>query len=243
MELDWWMQNLDLNNGRCILSTAPQMVIQSDASKSGWGVVCQGQSAGGPWSQEERREHINLLELKAVHMAVLIFADRLKPESIHLQMDNQAALAYIRKMGGGGAGKGGGGTLNQKMNQVCKELWELVIGNGITITVECLLGKLSTLADEVSRKKDSSERKLNPRIFQKLCYVRGRPEIDLFATRVTTQLQAYFSWRTDHLSQRTDAFQQSWKNLKTYAFPPFSLVGRVLKKNPERACKPSFFLH
>ena len=28
------------------------------------GAVCQGQSAGGPWSQEERREHINLLELK-----------------------------------------------------------------------------------------------------------------------------------------------------------------------------------
>ena len=28
------------------------------------GAVCQGKSAGGPWSQEERREHINLLELK-----------------------------------------------------------------------------------------------------------------------------------------------------------------------------------
>ena len=80
MELDWWVQNLDLNNEKCILSTVPQMVIQSDAAKLGWGPVCQGQSTGGPWSNEERREHINLLELKAAYMAVLIFAERLKPE-------------------------------------------------------------------------------------------------------------------------------------------------------------------
>ena len=120
MELDWWVQNLDLNNGRCILCTVPKIVIESDASKSGWVAVCQGQSAGGPWSQEERREHINLLELKAAHMVVLIFTQRLKPDSTHLQMDNQAALAYIRKMWG---------TVNQKMNQVSKELWEFLIGH------------------------------------------------------------------------------------------------------------------
>ena len=99
----------NLNNGRCILSTVPKIVIECDASKSGWGAVCQGQSAGGPWSQEGRREHINFLELKAAHMTVLVFAERLKPESIHLQMDNQAALAYIRKMGGRGRNWRGGG--------------------------------------------------------------------------------------------------------------------------------------
>ena len=87
--------------------------------------------------------------------------------------------------------------------------------------VEYLPGKLNTLADKGSQKKDSSKWKLNPKIFQKLCCVGGRPEMDLYATRVTTQLHAYFSWRTDHLSQGTDKFQQSWKNLKAYAFPPF----------------------
>ena len=33
--------------------------------------------------QKKRRKHINLFELKAAHMAVMIFAERLKPESIH----------------------------------------------------------------------------------------------------------------------------------------------------------------
>ena len=64
--------------------------------ESGWGAVCQGQSAGGPWPQEERREHINLLELKAAHMAVLIFAELLKPKSIYLQMDNQV-ISVLKK--------------------------------------------------------------------------------------------------------------------------------------------------
>ena len=133
-------------------------------------------------------------------------------------MDNQPALAYSTKMGG---------TVNQKMNQVSKELWKFLRGNGIRIILEHLLGKPNTLVDKESRKKTSSKWKLNPSIFQKLRYVRGPAEIDLFATRVTTQLQAYI---IHHLSQGTNAFQQSWKNLKAYAFPPFSLVGRVLKK-------------
>ena len=64
--------------------------------ESGWGAVCQGQSAGGPWPQEERREHINLLELKAAHMAVLIFAELLKPKSVYLQMDNQV-ISVLKK--------------------------------------------------------------------------------------------------------------------------------------------------
>ena len=99
--------------------------------------------------------------------------------------------------------------MNQIINQVSKELWKLLIRNGITITVEYLPGKLKILADKECQRKDSSEWKLNPRVFQKLCYVRRRPEIDLFDTRVKTQLQAYFSWKTDHLSQEIDVFQQS----------------------------------
>ena len=98
-------------------------------------------------------------------------------------------------------------------------------------------------AHQPSRIESSSygciEWKLNPSIFQKLRYVRGRAETDLFATRVTTQLQAYISWRTDHLSQGTNAFQQSWKNLKTYAISPLFPNESSSEKSPERASKPS----
>ena len=182
LEMLWWIENLESNNGRNLLVDPPQVVIQTDASKSGWGAVCQGQPAGGLWSEKERLEHINLLELKAVYLAIMMFAGKLKPLSIHLQMDNQAALNYIVKMGG---------TVSREMNAVSKSLWNYLLQNGITITVEYLPGKLNVWADKESRRKDRSEWKLNPNIFQRLCWKRGRPEIDLFASRVTTQLEGF----------------------------------------------------
>ena len=78
--------------------------------------------------------------------------------------------------------------MNQQMSQISKELWQFLIENAITIIVECLPAKLNSLVE-----KDSSEQKLNLRIFQKLFYVKGCTERDLLATRVTIQFQACFS--------------------------------------------------
>ena len=39
-------------------------------------------------------------------------------------MDNQTALTYMRKMRG---------KVNQEMNQMSKELWEFLIGNGMLL--------------------------------------------------------------------------------------------------------------
>ena len=40
MDLDWRVQNQNLNSGRYILPTTAEIVIQSDATKLGWGAVC-----------------------------------------------------------------------------------------------------------------------------------------------------------------------------------------------------------
>ena len=37
----------------------------------GVGATCKGIRTGGPWPQEERKAHINLLELKVVHLAIM----------------------------------------------------------------------------------------------------------------------------------------------------------------------------
>ena len=72
-------------------------------------------------------------------MAVLIFVERLKPESI---AGGQSGCISVHKK------NREKGTVNQKMNQMSKELWEFLKGNGITITVEYLPGKLNTPADK-----------------------------------------------------------------------------------------------
>ena len=40
-EIEWWIHNLQLNNGRSLVWKPPQLVIKSDASKEGWGAFCQ----------------------------------------------------------------------------------------------------------------------------------------------------------------------------------------------------------
>ena len=83
-ELLWWMTNLKHSNGKMFIQeTLDQVLIQTDASKTGWGAVCQGVRTGGKWSKEEQDVHINVLELIAVKLALLYFLESAQPKSIH----------------------------------------------------------------------------------------------------------------------------------------------------------------
>ena len=52
-----------MGKSRDICPQVPVMMIDTDASLTGWGAVCNGVCAGRLWSPEERRLHINRLEL------------------------------------------------------------------------------------------------------------------------------------------------------------------------------------
>ena len=76
--------------------------------------------------------------------------------------------------------------------------------------------------------KDRSDWTLCPRVFQTINHKLGPLEVDLFASRLSTQLPAFVSWRPDPEAMATDAFTLDWKVMRAYANPPWSLVGRVL---------------
>ena len=52
--------------------------------------------------------------------------------------------------------------------------------------------------------------------------------MDMFASRLTTKLDRFFSWRLN----KEDAFSQDWTNFqgRGYANPPWNLLGRVLNR-------------
>jgi len=102
----------------------------------------------------------------------------------------------------------------------------------IMITAEYLPGILNKEADWESRNvRDFSEWKLKPQMFMNLCKIVGSPIIDLFASRLSNQIPVYFSWKPDPYCLGVDAMQQEWPhNQILYAFPPFSMINRVLKK-------------
>ncbi len=60
-DLEWWIWNLSLVNGRGLVREKPLISIESDASLTGWGAVCKDQSIGGPWGEGERHLHVNCL--------------------------------------------------------------------------------------------------------------------------------------------------------------------------------------
>ena len=71
-------------NGKSLFFPPTDLCISSDASTKGWGATCQEISTGRTWSQEERKAHINILELKAVHLAILTFTKFKIVQRIHV---------------------------------------------------------------------------------------------------------------------------------------------------------------
>ena len=101
-ELVLWRDNLDAWNGMSLISGTPNLMIEIDASRKGWGTFCMGVSTGGQWSQGESKLHINCLELLAGAFAIMTFGKSNAQMKVRLLMDNVTAAHYINRMGGGG---------------------------------------------------------------------------------------------------------------------------------------------
>ena len=88
------------------------------------------------------------------------------------------------------------------------------------------------LADKESREKRlDTEWKLNPKLFDCIVTLWGTVSVDLFVSRLNRyQLKPFASWRPDPEAMAIDAFSLDWREQYFYAFPPFSLINRVLKR-------------
>ena len=92
-------------------------------------------------------------------------------------------------------------------------------------------GSQNVIADKLSRQfEDSLEWKLDVQVFRELCDRLGTPEVDLFATRLNTQLNRFVAWRPDPEAEAVDAFACSGKDGLLYAFSPFCLIGACVQK-------------
>ncbi len=223
LELSWWRLSLSLRQGKPLVMSPPDMIIQSDAATSGgWGAHCQGWQTGGPWTKEEAALHINEQEMLAALIALKTFTKWKAGKSVLLQIDSKVALSYIVKQGG---------TKSLNLLNRAKEIWDYLELKQIELVVEWLPTKLNVEADFQSRNvQDPTEWKLDPKIFVAIGEILGCPSIDLFASRTSHQMVPYMSLKADPEAAATDALQQPWKDMFQYSFPPFSLIGMILKK-------------
>ena len=213
-ELSWWIKNVQ-KQMRIISRGNPEITIKTDASLIGWGANTGNQETSGRWTCEESTHHINYLELLAIFMALRSFSDRVRNKFVRIMSDNTSAVSYINNMGG---------IKSDACNSVSMAIWYWCVEHNVWIVCTHIPGKENIDADRLSREfNDQIEWRLDHDIFLEICLKMIMPEIDLFATRINTQLDTFCSWRKDPDCSYVDAFSLNWGNFNAvYIFPPFS---------------------
>jgi hypothetical protein len=135
-EILWWRDHLHAWNGRALFQDPVELIIETDASRKGWGAYCEGVRTGGPWSFEEKRLHINCLEILAGSLAIKTFTKSRACAHVKLLMDNASAVAYINKMGG---------THSQGLAKLAIDLWEWCFQKDMMVSAQHLPGYLNVL--------------------------------------------------------------------------------------------------
>lgn len=196
--------------------------IFSDASLTGWGAACNNDTARGIWNESERELHINVLELIAAFFVLRCFAKEERDCEILLRIDNTTAISYINRMGG---------IQFPTLNSVARQIWQWCEERNLWIFASYIASRENKTADAESRVADiNTEWELAPRIFDAIINKWGFPKIHLFASRLNAKCEKFCSWHRDPESFCIDAFTLEWGSYDFYAFPPFSLILRVLKK-------------
>lgn len=223
-ELQWWIDNVEVKNGKSIRPRIVDISCQSDASLSGWSCfdLNSQQYVNGRWSYLESKRHINHLELLAIWFGLNCFYSNRKDCHIHFYSDSVTAVTYINNMGG---------MTSNILNKLSQDIWEWCLNRNIYLSASFLKGSDNVIADFHSRNFSSScEWMLKKDVFRRIVSEFFMPEIDLFASRINFQCKKFVSLHPSPGCWSADAFSFSWNGLEPYLFPPFCLIGKVLNK-------------
>lgn len=137
----------------------------------GWGAHLEHHLAQGQWLPADQQLNINLLELRAIHLAVLHFHDRVEARDVLVLMDNVTAKAHINRMGGTH-------LIDLMRETLLLNPWAETHLN--SIDADHILGVANSQADALSRHQlDHMEH-----LFQEIASCFGLLSVDLFASHI-----------------------------------------------------------
>ena len=205
-------KSINVMKGADLHSKDHSIQLFTDASNEGWGAHLDQNSTKGLWSDREKRLHINVLELKAVSLALRDFKDQCQNQTVLVATDNSTVVAYINKQGG---------THSAEM---CALLWKIMTWchhYHITLKARHIPGCLNVMADLPSRSNQvqSTEWSLHPQVFKQICQKWFTPHVDLFATHLNHKLPLYVSPVPNPKASDIDALNINWTNLTAMPLP------------------------
>ena len=221
-DLQWWEKAIKT---ACNDIRFDQFDIEifTDASRTGWGAYTSSNNVtNGYWSEEDQKRHINFLEIKAIFFGLQCFTKESRNINVLIRTDNMTALTYINRMGG---------VQFPYLNVLARYIWQWCEERNIWLVASYIQSKLNMEADKASRIiSEEAEWCLDQKYFDHIVSNLGMPEIDLFASKANHKCVKYFSWKKDPGSFGSDAFTFDWSKDFFYAFTPFSMILRVIRK-------------
>lgn len=177
LDFSWWLIKI-LKSDNIIRTDSFQFKMYSDASKSGWGPYFNNQTIFGFWSFEERKRHINELELLAVFLGLKSFVTKFSDCNILCRIDNTTAISTINRMGS---------VKYENLNNLARKIWVWRQERNLTIFASYITSKSNIHADRASRATNKeTEWSLENCAFERITQTFGNPDIDLFASRINS---------------------------------------------------------
>ena len=207
--------------------------IMVDSSGSGWGAWWNQEALSGMWAPEWATCSINVLETRAILLALTSWGPRLQGRGVKLHTDSITAASVVRR---------GGSPRSLLLCSLAEELDGVCMRWRILLRAAHVAGELNVIADRLSRRRpQASEWSLDPGVFQRICREFGVPEVDLCATSDNAQTPVFVSpLPTDPLQDCLSIPWDGWSLL--YAFPPTRLLPRFLPKVERLSRRQSLIL-
>lgn len=219
-DLNWWSTNVK-NSFNEMRYPHFKLEIYTDASNTGWGAICGDKRTHGAWKEDENTHHINYKELLAILLGLKVFAKHETNCALLLRVDNTTAVSYVNRMGG---------IQFPHLNNLSRQIWQWCEKRNIWIYASYVNTK-DNQADAESRIiNPDTEWELSNQAFETIIERLGSPNVDLFASRTNAKCPCFASWKQDPDATYIDAFTIDWRNINFYAFPPFSLILKCLRK-------------
>ena len=198
--LDWWQNPSNVMKGADLHPKDHSIQLFTGASNKGWGAHLDQSSTKGLWPDREKRLHINVLELKAVSLALRIQGPVPEPNSA--SCNGQLNSGSLHKQGG---------THSAEM---CALLWKIMTWfhhYHITLKARHVPGCVNVIAGLLSRSNQvqSTEWSLHPQVFKQICQKWFTPHVDLFATHLNHKLPLSVSPVPDPKAWDIDALDRS----------------------------------